>query len=493
VSTRHPVPLALAALLVCWAAAASAQPAERAQQLDTAVETGIENATAYIAIEYDKPNSTRHYIESGTGFFVTPTCLITNYHVIAAALTAPTARTSVRVFSGTRDSRLFEGQVLKYDSRADLALVGLKGANLPAVKPLQIHPDLPGKQTQVFAFGFPLGTMLDRSANGPNVCLRRGYVSRLIDDGRSIEADLNIDKGISGGPLVDEQGVVRGVVRAMAGSDYNRNFAALAVSSPVLLRFCQGAGVAVTLRGGELLAPGVPQAAQGPEPAPRPRASLSEDVLRAYFAVGSALRLSALVPTILAREKQDYTPGLKQSSVNNADLVLANLQRIQAPSELIHRARELSRLLGQSKSRPGEVSERSVVLEQACDEWAATVETYEKLNYDLGAWLTELSLGLLDIKGGRDARACETFLQAAQAQNAIAEVLVLLKSIQTNLAALAKQDTDAVRRAIGKDADRLIGIGYLATTTSGHNSAPKSSPATPKRYNTPHNPIGYPL
>lgn len=483
----------LVVVLLALATAAQAQPAERTLQLDAALEKSIEDATAYIAVEYTKPNTTRTYIESGTAFFVTPTQLITNYHVVESALTIDGAQMQVRLFSGTRESRTFVACVLKYDSGVDLALVGLQGADLPAIKPLQIAPDLPGRQTEVFAFGFPLGTMLDRSVNGPNVSLRRGYVSRLINDGRSIEADLNIDKGISGGPLVDGDGVVRGVVRAMAGSDYNHSFAAIAVASPVLLTFCQSSGVTVTLRGGQPLAPGT-QAAQGLEPAPRARAGFAEDVLRAYFTVGSALRLSALVPGILVKQSLDYTPDLRQSSRNNADLVLSNLRRIQAPAELLQRAQELSRLLGQSKSRPAETREKSVVLEEACDAWTAQQAEDEKLNYDLGAWVTELSLGLLDIKEGRDARSCAYFLQAARQQGAIPEVTEILGRIQTNLEALARQDTDPVRREVSKDADRLIGIGYLATTASGQNAAPKSNPTAPKRYNGPgSNPIRYPL
>jgi hypothetical protein len=487
----------LLTLLAGLSTVAPAQNAERTLQLDATVERTLECATAYIAVEYEKPNTGRRYIESGTAFFVTPTCLITNYHVIAPAVTSTDATTTVRLFSGTKESRVFPGKVLKFDTRADLALVQAVGDDLPAVTPLRIHPDLPGKQTEVFAFGFPLGTMLDRSLNGPNVCLRRGYVSRLINDGKSIEADLNIDKGISGGPLVDEEGVVRGVVRAMTGSDYNQNFAAISVASPVLLGFCQTNGIQVTLRGGQVLQPGtqpVPRVSQDFEPAPRPRAGRAVDALRAFFAVGSALRLSALVPTILVKRDVDYTPDLRQSSRNNADLVLTNLQRVQAPAELIKRARDLSALLGRAQSHPSEASEKSLGLERACDEWMTSAAEDQKLNYDLGAWLTELSLGLLDLKEGRDSRACANFLRSAQDADATAEIVAVLTRIQGNLDLLAKQDNEDRRREVGKDADRLIGIGYLATNSSGQNSSPKPNPESPKHYNSsPRNPLRYPL
>lgn len=477
--TRTPV---LAILVVCvllaWTAAAHAQAGERALQLDTELEKGLEQAVAYVAVEYQKPNSTRRYIESGTGFFVAPTHLITNHHVIAPSITGRNAEIKVRLFSGTRQAQVFPAIVLKSDATVDLALLAVQGG-LPAIKPVRISPDLPGRQTEVFAFGFPLGTMLDRSVNGPNVCLRRGYVSRMINDGSNIEADLNIDKGLSGGPLVDYNGVVRGVVRAMAGSEYNKNFAAISVSSPVLLEFCRTSGVAVTLHDGTTRAAGEAAATQATapaEPASRPRVGLAEDVLRTFFAIGASLRLSSLVPGLLHLEKAAYTPDLLQTSKSTADQVLSSLQRIAAPGELVARARELTRLLSDARIQPPTVREKSEVLEEACDEWTREAPVDERLNYDLGAWLTELSLGLIDVSAGRDSRYCAFFLDSARSAGAAPEIIALLSRLQTNLKACERGKTELLVRAIGKDAERLIGIGYLATTAPELNPIQKQLP-----------------
>ena len=491
--TRFPIYAVLTVLLpLLGAAAARAQPADRSRQLTVELEQGLEQAVVYVAVEYKKPSSSRRYVESGSGFFVTATQLVTNHHVIAAALDDASAAVTVRLFSGTREARLLPAQVVKTDAAADLALLSVAG-EVPPIKPVRIHPELPGKQTEVFAFGFPLGTMLDRSLNGPNVCLRRGYISRLINDDRNIEADLNIDKGISGGPLVDAQGVVRGVVRAMAGSDFNKGFAAIAVASPVLLGFLQSSGVAATLPDGKLLAPRQQTVATAPEPAPRPRTGLGDDALRAFFAIGSALRLSSLVPGILVLEKADYTSDLRQTSKSNADQALANLQRVKAPAELIQRARELSLLLTNARTRPATVREKSAVLEEACDEWTRrNLADAERLNYDLGSWLTELSLGVLDAENHKDSRYCVYFLDQARRAVATREVLELLTRLQTNLLSYEQARGDELRRAIGKDADRLIGIGVLATVTAGLNPIQKGTPQAPDSV-SPRNPIRYPL
>jgi putative serine protease PepD len=489
VKTRFPIHAVLTVLLplLLGAATAWAQPADRSRQLAAELEKGLEQAVVYVAVEYKKPSSSRRYVESGTGFFVTCTQLVTNHHVISAALTDASAAVTVRLFSGTREARLLPAEIVKTDPVADLALLAVKG-DVPPIKPVRIHLELPGKQTEVFAFGFPLGTMLDRSLNGPNVCLRRGYVSRLINDDKNIEADLNIDKGISGGPLVDAQGVVRGVVRAMAGSDFNKGFAAIAVASPVLLGFLQSSGVAATLPDGK-----TQTAVTAPEPAPRPRTGLGDDALRAFFAIGSALRLSSLVPGILALEKADYTPDLRQTSKSNADQALANLQRVKAPAELIQRARALSLLLTNARTQPATVQEKSAVLEEACDEWTRRdLADDERLNYDLGSWLTELSLGVLDAETHKDSRYCAYFLDQARRSAATGQVLEVLTRLQTNLSSYEQSRGDELRRAIGKDADRLIGIGVLATVSAGLNPIQKNTPQTPDGA-SPRNPIRYPL
>jgi hypothetical protein len=219
---------------------------------------------------------------------------------------------------------------------------------------------------------------------------------------------------------------------------------------------------------------------------------LGEDSLRALFAIGSALRLCSLVPGILVLEKADYTPDLRQTSRSNADLALANLRRVGAPAELIQRARELSLLLSDARTLPAVAREKAAVLEEACDEWTRDLPEEQRLNYDLASWLTELSLGVLDTQNHKDSRFCAYFLEQARRAQATAEVIAALTRLQAGLQTYEQSPGDEVRRTISKEADRLIGIGVLATVSAGLSPVQKSVPQ-PQDQTSPRNSIRYPL
>jgi hypothetical protein len=476
------LPLLLLALMVSallpHASAPAAAQVDRVLRLDEAVERRIENAVAYVSVVYQKQDSTDAYVESGSAFFLTDTILVTNHHVVANALMARTAKVEVRVFSGTEQSRVLPVEILKADAESDLALLRTREP-IPGVEPLQVARDLPGRQTEVYAFGFPLGTLLDKSANGPNVSLRRGYVSRLLDDGRYIEADVNTDKGGSGGPLVDAGGLVRGVVRSIAGSEYNRTYAGIAIASPTLIEFCKANGCPVTLKGGQVLQPGAPLPAPmalGSEPSPRPRPQLGDDALRAFFAAGAELRLNTLVPRLLVQEKAAYSDDVLQTSRGNLANLVTNLTKVGAPAQLRTEAQALSELLNKGQADPAPLADRADGLEKACDQWVRASSEEQRLNYDLGAWAAELSVGLISADG--DVRTAEGFLTTARAHNGSAEVVQLLDGVCAGLRELAQQDSDSTRQAVRKGADRLLAIGYLAVAGDGLSPDAKPPPGT---------------
>ncbi|NPV48555.1 MAG: trypsin-like peptidase domain-containing protein [Armatimonadetes bacterium] len=450
-------------------------------RLDTGVEQHVAAAVAYVSVVYQKPESAEAVAESGTAFFVNDTVLVTNHHVIANALQARLARIEVQLLSGTPQTVRAPVEVLQYDENLDLALLRIEEA-VPGTSALEVSPNTPGRQTEVYAFGFPLGTMLDQSTDGPNVSLRRGYVSRLLNDGTLIEADVNIDKGVSGGPLVDSAGVVVGVIRSLAGSDYNRMYAGIAIASPLLIRFCQANGCDIKLRGGETLAANTPlptPIALASEPPPRPRPELGDDVLRAFFSLGACLRLNSLVPRFLVQHNAAYSEDMLLASRSNMANLAANLAKVAAPDALQHAAEELAETLqAPSLSRPEELAQRADELEQACDRWVRGVGTAEQTNYDLGAWLTELSVGL--ISPPQDLPTVAGFLQAAQELNAAPELQEVLRALQENLRTLQEGDSEEIRRSVQRDADRLLAVGYLAPAGGGLTPAAKPEMAGPE-------------
>ncbi len=142
----------------------------------------------------------------GTGFFVDKSGLIlTNYHVIEGAQV-------LRV--ETKDKRRFKAEVVGADPLSDVAVIKIKPDF--NVIPVEMGDSSRLKMGQwVVALGNPLGLEFFSSAGiisgfgppGPN------YIG-FFD---FIQADLNIEPGNSGGPMVNYQGQVIGINNAYLG------------------------------------------------------------------------------------------------------------------------------------------------------------------------------------------------------------------------------------------------------------------------------------
>jgi hypothetical protein len=135
---------------------------------------------------------------SGTGFFVTREGhLVTNHHVIEGC-------TSVQIRPA--DGAPVPARILARDTANDLALLK---ADHAAAKVATIRPGVRLGET-VAAFGFPLNSVLASSGN-----FTLGNVTALAgigDDTRFLQISTPVQPGNSGGPLLDENGNVVGVV-----------------------------------------------------------------------------------------------------------------------------------------------------------------------------------------------------------------------------------------------------------------------------------------
>ena len=135
---------------------------------------------------------------SGTGFFVTREGhLVTNHHVIEGC-------TSVQI--KPVDGSPVPARIMARDTANDLALLK---ADHAAAKVATIRPGVRLGET-VAAFGFPLNSVLASSGN-----FTLGNVTALAgigDDTRFLQISTPVQPGNSGGPLLDENGNVVGVV-----------------------------------------------------------------------------------------------------------------------------------------------------------------------------------------------------------------------------------------------------------------------------------------
>jgi serine protease Do len=128
------------------------------------------------------------------------------------------------------DGRHVRGRLLARDRVADLALVGVAGAGIPAASLADVRAARVG--ALVVAVGHPLGV---RGAVTAGIV---HAIGPIVPGGASwIQADLRLAPGNSGGPLADATGRLVGLNARMAGS--------LALSIPMtrVMAFARAAGV----------------------------------------------------------------------------------------------------------------------------------------------------------------------------------------------------------------------------------------------------------
>ena len=125
--------------------------------------------------------------------------------VTAAHLVGPDSEPLVTLASGLE----LEASVERLDKMADLALLRVPGSGHACS--LLAPGESPSVGTAVFAFGSPLGEELSNSVT-------QGIVSghRQIEGQRLIQTDAALSPGNSGGPLIDTDGHVVGIVTMKA-------------------------------------------------------------------------------------------------------------------------------------------------------------------------------------------------------------------------------------------------------------------------------------
>jgi len=125
----------------------------------------------------------------GSGVFVSPEYLITNYHVVEGNLN--------NILIGTVDNKAYRADLIGYEPNIDIAVLNVKGGNFPFLE----FEDMSNVKTgeSVIAIGSPLGLSFS---------VTQGIISskqRTGPNGLSIylQTDAPINPGNSGGPLIN--------------------------------------------------------------------------------------------------------------------------------------------------------------------------------------------------------------------------------------------------------------------------------------------------
>jgi S1-C subfamily serine protease len=280
----------------------------------------------------------------GSAFFVDASgFLITNYHVIASEVD-PSYEGYSRMYIRTGDSSSarIPAKVVGWDKTTDLALIKAD------VKPEYVFSiadrAVPGVGDTVYAIGSPGG--LEKTVT-------RGIMSalgrRFLQIGDVMQIDAMVNHGNSGGPVVDEEGRLVGIVFAGVEQYPGLNFAIpaerLAAALPAMIRGGRaerpwlGLAIAETAQGAEIIyvAPFTPAAEQ----------QIPEGTLIARFN-GAEISASqgALIPAyqeVLFGNRPGELVSLETSdgekytlmTVARPDVPLANAARVDTGERLV--------------------------------------------------------------------------------------------------------------------------------------------------------------
>jgi S1-C subfamily serine protease len=195
--TRLLGPLLVFSWVFVMARAATAQPKPE-------ILKAGKNATALIEIEDGEGVTATAFCVDPAGLFVT------NAHVAEAG-----SRFKIVVNAGRPGQAVHAARVIRVEKKSDLALVQAEGAK--GLTALELGRDDGLAETmELVAFGYPFGKALAKGEDYPSISVNTGRITSLRMPGgklTSIQLDVVLNPGNSGGPVLDKAGRVIGVVQ----------------------------------------------------------------------------------------------------------------------------------------------------------------------------------------------------------------------------------------------------------------------------------------
>ncbi len=144
---------------------------------------------------------TREGYGMGTGFFISDTHIVTNYHVIQNS-------TELTVYAYGWPFEITDVKVIGYSKEIDIAILEIpEDAIFPRDK-LQWKTDKAKVGEKVYGLGHGLGQFWSLTEGIISSIYRPGFVTTFV---HYYQTDAVINQGNSGGPLLDDEGHVIGV------------------------------------------------------------------------------------------------------------------------------------------------------------------------------------------------------------------------------------------------------------------------------------------
>jgi serine protease Do len=197
------------------------QPSPNEENIENIEEPSEENDLKELSLSEVMKGTYAVYIQDykgewsqGSGFLIEKNLLVTNYHVIEGF------RNGI-IRNNDKSPEYIIDEILKVDTRNDIALLRVEGIASPQTVPLS--DKTPNIGDPIKAIGCPKGLEATvcsgiisqyRERNGTDVA-ESGEYAQLFQ----IDADIN--HGSSGGPIVNEKGQVVGIAVSGLGDGMN--------------------------------------------------------------------------------------------------------------------------------------------------------------------------------------------------------------------------------------------------------------------------------
>jgi S1-C subfamily serine protease len=133
------------------------------------------------------------------------------------------AKAAIKTLVLVENREFVESTTVAFDVEKDVALL-----QTPFKNTVMLNMDFtiaPEAGTDVFSFGYPLGSDTVQNVKNLTVTFTKGSVSAIRDGTLAIEHTATINPGSSGGPLLDQSGHVLGINTAIKTSSNNIYYA----------------------------------------------------------------------------------------------------------------------------------------------------------------------------------------------------------------------------------------------------------------------------
>lgn len=205
--------------------------------------TDAKNAVMQVKVVYVDDTGVSHDVQSGTAFLINDTTALTAEHVVSVddatmqaiadqwgnGKTAEQCRSKLQIVINVLRDNTMTATVKTSSSELDFAVLSLQQA-INSREALPIRSSAGVIQTEnCYALGFPAEFQPLQSVQtftSDDVTIQNGQVSKIsditTDNGTAsyVVSSAKITSGFSGGPLVDDNGAVIGILKGYTSSNY---------------------------------------------------------------------------------------------------------------------------------------------------------------------------------------------------------------------------------------------------------------------------------